>query len=156
MFGFIKVAFIIILASIVNVSNHTKCVSLSNQPCLARSPIHTDEYYVGLHYFLFMVNSDGRNGNCNSLNSPFDRICVPIKTEDVNVCVFNMITRKNESKTIAKHFLCEWKFKFDGRKCKSNQKWNNDKCQCQCKYQKKRRCKKRLVPAACACENGKY
>ena len=134
MFGFIKVAFIIILASIVNVSNHTKCVSLSNQPCLARSPIHTDEYYVGLHYFPFMVNSDGRNGNCNSLNSPFDRICVPIKTEDVNVCVFNMITRK----------------------CKSNQKWNNDKCQCQCKYQKKRRCKKRLVPAACACENGKY
>ena len=107
MFGFIKVAFIIILASIVNVSNHTKCVSLSNQPCLARSPIHTDEYYVGLHYFPFMVNSDGRNGNCNSLYSPFDRICVPIKTEDVNVCVFNMITRKNESKTIAKHFLCE-------------------------------------------------
>ena len=103
-------------------------VSLSNQPCLARSPIHTDEYYTVLHYFPFMVNSDGRNGNCNSLNSPFERICVPIKTEDVSVCVFNMIARKNESKTIAKHFLCEWKFKFDGRKCKSNQKWNNDKC----------------------------
>ena len=26
--------------------------------------------------------------------------------------------------------------KFDGRKCNSNQKWNNDKWQCECKYLK--------------------
>ena len=30
MFGIIKKMFIVLLSSIVNVSNHTKCVSLSN------------------------------------------------------------------------------------------------------------------------------
>ena len=29
---------------------------------------------------------------------------------------------------IKKHVLCEYKCKFDGKKCYSNQKWNNDKC----------------------------
>ena len=39
-----------------------------------------------------------------------------------------MITGKNESKTLTKHVPCEYKCKCDGRKCNSNQKWNNDKC----------------------------
>ena len=42
-----------------------------------------------------------------------------------------MITGKDED--ISKHISCECKCKFDGRKCNSNQKWNNDKCGCQCK-----------------------
>ena len=32
-----------------------------------------------------------------------------------------------------KHISCECKCKFDGRKCSSNQIWNNDKYQCECK-----------------------
>ena len=39
-----------------------------------------------------------------------------------------MISGINESKTLTKHRSCECKCKFDGRKCNSNQKWNNDKC----------------------------
>ena len=39
-----------------------------------------------------------------------------------------MITGINELKTLTKHVLCECKCKFNGRKCNSNQKWNNDKC----------------------------
>ena len=33
------------------------------------------------------------------------RLCAPNKTEDVNLNVFNMITRINESKTLANHIL---------------------------------------------------
>ena len=52
--------------------------------------------------------------------------------------------------------MCECKCKFDGRKCDSNQKWNNDKCQCECK--KNHICEKDYIwnPATCCCENGKY
>ena len=39
-----------------------------------------------------------------------------------------MITGKNESKNLTKDISCECKCKFDGRKCNSNQKWNNDRC----------------------------
>ena len=61
-----------------------------------------------------------------------------------------MITGINESKT------CECKWKFDSRKCNSNQKWNNDKSRCRCK--KHHICEKDYIwnPATCSCENGKY
>ena len=39
-----------------------------------------------------------------------------------------MITGINELKTLAKHISCESKCRFDGRKCYSNQWWNNYKC----------------------------
>ena len=35
------------------------------------------------------------------------------------------------------HTSWKCKCKFDDRKCKSNQKWNNDKFWCDCKYSKK-------------------
>ena len=38
-----------------------------------------------------------------------------------------MITEINESKTLTKHISYECKCKF-GRKCNSDQWWNNDKC----------------------------
>ena len=43
--------------------------------------------------------------------------------------MFNMITGINNSKTLTNHISCECKFKFDGRKCNSNQWWDNNKCQ---------------------------
>ena len=47
--------------------------------------------------------------------------------------IFNKITRINDSKSLTKHISCNCKCKFDGRKCNSNQKWNNNKCQCESK-----------------------
>ena len=39
-----------------------------------------------------------------------------------------MITGIHKSKTLTNHISCEYKCKFDGRNCNSNQKWNNNKC----------------------------
>ena len=67
-----------------------------------------------------------------------------------------MTTIKNESKILAKDESCECKGKFDGRKYNSNQKWNNDKCQDECK--KHHICEKDYIwnPATCSCKNGNY
>ena len=46
--------------------------------------------------------------------------------QDLNLSVF-MITGINELKTLTKHISCKCKCKFDGRKCNSNQKRNNNK-----------------------------
>ena len=48
---------------------------------------------------------------------------------------------------------------FNGRKCNSNQKWNNDKCRFQCKNPRGyHECKIDYIqyPATCSCGNGKY
>ena len=68
---------------------------------------------------------------------------------------FNMIKGINELKTLTKHISCEYICKFDGRKCNSNQWWNNDKCRCECK---KHVCEENYIwnPVTCSCKNGKY
>ena len=40
-----------------------------------------------------------------------------------------MITGINESRKLTKHMSCKCNCTFDGRKCNSNPKWNNDKSQ---------------------------
>ena len=90
--------------------------------------LHPNEYTQGLCYYPFVVNLDRCFGSCNILSDLSNKVCVPNKTEDLNLSIFNMITGINLSKTLTKPISCEYKCKFDGRKCNSNQKWNNDKC----------------------------
>ena len=57
-----------------------------------------------------------------------------------------MTTGINDSRTLAKHILCKCECNFDGRKCNLNQKWDNNKCRCECKNLKKTLCvRKRLA-----------
>ena len=131
MLGIIKKVFIVLLSNIVNGSNHTKCVHLSNQKCMIKPTLinlHPNEYSQEFHYYPFTVKLDRCVGNCNTLNNLSNKICVPNKTENLDLSVFNMITRINESNTLTKCISCECKCRFDARKCNSDQWWNNDKC----------------------------
>ena len=69
-------------------------------------------------------------GSSNTLNDLSNRECIPNKRDDLHVHVFNMITEINELKTLSEHMSCKCECKFDDRKYKSNQTWNNDKCRC--------------------------
>ena len=58
MFGIIKKMLIVLLASIVNGSTHTKCVSFINQKCEIQPALinlHPNEYNQELHYYSFAV-----------------------------------------------------------------------------------------------------
>ena len=106
-------------------------MSLSNQKFLIQSTViylNPNEYSQEFHYYPFAVRSDRCFGSCNSLNDLSNKACIPNKTEDLNLSMINMITGVKESKTLTKHISCECKCRFDGRKCNSNQWWNNNKC----------------------------
>ena len=77
------------------VSDRTKHTSLNSEPCLARPTL------IGLNsnklqYYLFMVSLDVCNGSCNTYDDLSNRICIPNKIQNVNLTVFNMVTRINE------------------------------------------------------------
>ena len=78
------------------------------------------------------------------------------KKQKTNVEAFNMIPKKNESKTMAKHISCDCTSRFNRTTWNSNQKSNNKTCQCECKNC--RTCKKDYSwhPNTCICENCKY
>ena len=86
MFGLIKKMFIGLLTSILSASNHTKCVSLSNQKCMIQPiliNLHPNEYSQELHYYPFVVKSDRCAGSCNTLNESSNRVCYY-----VTICIF--------------------------------------------------------------------
>ena len=110
MFRTIKKMFIVLLSSIVNTSNHIKCVSLSNQKCEIQPTLinlHPNEYCQEFQYYPFLVKLDRCFGSCNTVIDLSNKVCIPNKTEKLNLTVFNMITGINESKTLTKCLSCE-------------------------------------------------
>ena len=94
MFGIIKKIFTRLLISTVNASTHTKCMLLCNQKCMIQTTLinlHPNEYSQELYYYPFVFNLDRCLGSCNALNKLSNKVCVPNKTEDLNLSVLNMI-----------------------------------------------------------------
>ena len=95
----LKKIFIKLLTGLVNALNHTKCVSLSNQKYEIQPTfinLHPNEYCQEFHYYPFTVKLEEYVGSCNILNDLSNKVSVPNKTEDLNLSVFNMITRIND------------------------------------------------------------
>ena len=145
-----KKVFIVLLS--FSVSLATKYLSLNKEPYMVRHTV-TDLSPVQLKYYPFMISLDECNESCNVLSR---KICVERKTKDINIKAFNMITNKNEAKTMTKHISCDCKWKFNSATCNSYQKWNNKTCQHECKNH--RTCKKDYSwnPSTCIYENDKY
>ena len=119
-----------LLISIVNTSNHTKCVSLSNQKCmtqLAVTNLRPNDYSQGFIYYPFVVKLDRCVVLINNLYDWSNKVSVPNKTEDLNLSVFKMITGISESKILIKHISCKYKCRFDEN---GDQWWNHDKYPC--------------------------
>ena len=75
-----------LLTKIVSASNHTNCVSLSNQKCMTQSTytnLHSNEYSQELLYYPFAFNLDRCVGSCNTLDDLSNRVCVLYETEDL-------------------------------------------------------------------------
>ena len=75
------------------------------------------------------------------------------KKQKTNVKVFNMITNKNEAKTMVKHISCDCKCKFNSATLNSNQKLNSKTCQCE--HKNYSTCKKNYWILANVFENSK-
>ena len=86
-------------------------------------------HHIELTCYPFMIVLDECSGSCNSGNDLSPKICVP-KIQDINVKVFNMMTNKDEAKTMTKHVSYDCKCKFNSTTCNLNQKWKNKTCQC--------------------------
>ena len=72
-----------LLYRIVNASNHTKCVSLSNQKCKIQATLinlHPYKYCQELHYYPFAVELKKCVGSYYTLNDLSNKVCVPNKT----------------------------------------------------------------------------
>ena len=105
---------------------------MNNKPCLARHKL-IDLIPNKLRYYLFMISLKRYKKVYNKLDVPSTKTCVLNVVTGVNVKLYNMMTRIDKSKSLVKHILSDCKCRFDSEKSNSNQKWNKDKCWCECK-----------------------
>ena len=142
-----------ILSSFTSV-NSLSCISMSKQPCKTRPEIINVNSNNPIFY-LFSIKTSKCSGNCNNINDPYTKMCVPDVGKDLNVKVFNLMSRTNETRHIKWHEACKCICRLDAIVCNNKQHWNNDKCWCECKeLVDKGVCNKGYVwnPSNCECD----
>ena len=132
-----------------------KCVSISNQECKIRPEIINVNSNEPLFYS-YRIKVNKCSGSCNNINDPYSKLCIPDVVKNLNVKVFNLMSRTNETRHIKWHEACKCKYRLDARSvCNNNQCWNNDKCRCEWKELiDKGICDKEFIwnPSTCECE----
>ena len=101
MFGFIKKTFFtgLTILSSVNLPNAIplSCISMNNQECNVRPEIvnvNSDEPVS----YPFSIKASKSSANCNNINAPYAKICVPDVVKNLKVKVFNLMSRTNEAR----------------------------------------------------------
>ena len=116
--GFLKKAFFIgltILSGFTNANSLNEislsCISISNQEYKTRPQVVTVNGGQPV-FFPFGIETSKCNGSCNNINYPYARICTPNVVKNLNVKVFNQMSRTNERRHIEWHATCKCKWKF--------------------------------------------
>ena len=59
-------------------------------------------------------------------NDPYAKLCVPHVIKNINVKVFTVTSRANETRYIKWHETCKCKCRLDTSVCNNIQRWNKD------------------------------
>ena len=98
-FKLIKKVFFLGLTILSNFTNALDCISMKNRECKVRSEIININSNNPMFY-PFSVKINKCSDNCNNINDPYARICVPDTTKDLKVKVFNLMSKTNETRQI--------------------------------------------------------
>ena len=78
---------------------------MNNQECKVRPEIINVNSNETLFY-LFSVKTSKCSGSCNNINDPYAKMCVPDVIKNLNVKVFNLMSRTNETRHVKWRETC--------------------------------------------------
>ena len=111
--------------------NTLECVSINNQECKVRPKIVNVNSSNPIFY-PFNIKTSKCSGSCNNINDPYAKLCVPDVIKNLNVKVFNLMPRTNKTRHVEWYETCKCKCRLDANVCNNKQRWNEDKCRCEC------------------------
>ena len=123
-FKFVKKIFFIgltILSDFTNANSPLSCISMNNQECKARPQVinvNGDEPV----FFLVSIETSKCSGSCNNINCLYAKICVPDIIKNLNVKLFNLMSRTNETRFIEWHETCRCVCKFGENVCNNKKR----------------------------------
>ena len=102
-FSFVKKVFVLGLTVLSSsIPGALNCVSMNNQKCKLRPKIVNINSNSPMFYH-FSIKVNKCSGNCNNINDLYAKICVPDTVKDLNVRIFNLMSRTNETRHIKWH-----------------------------------------------------
>ena len=122
MFVFIKKIFYIgsLFSSSLVSKTPLSCISIKNQERKVRPEIINVNNNNPIFY-PFSIKINKCSGNYNNINNPFAKIRVPDVMKDLNVKVFNLMSRTYETRFIKWHEKCNCKGRLDAIVCNNKQ-----------------------------------
>ena len=101
MFGFIKEVFFTVLLFLSSLLSTTplSCILMNNQECKVRPEIINVNSNDPV-FHPFSIKTSKCSGSCNNINDPYAKICVPDVVKNLNVKVFNLMSRTNETRRL--------------------------------------------------------
>ena len=82
--------------------------------------------------FPYKTEVDRCIGSCNDKENPYFKVCLPDSIKSVSVKSLDLILKKNVFKNISFHQSCKCGCLLDEKVYNNLQKWNGDKCRCEC------------------------
>ena len=127
-FRFVQKVFFVglkILTSFMS-ANSLSCISMNNQDCKTRSQVvkvNSDEPV----FFPFSIKTSKCSSSCNNINDPYAKIFVSDVAKNLNVKVFNLMSRTNEIRHIEWNETCKCRCRLDASVCNNKQCRNKKK-----------------------------
>ena len=126
MFGFVKNVF---FAGLTTLSSFTRvnsliCISMNNQECKLRPKIVNVNSNEPV-FFPFSIKTSKCSDSSNDINELYAKICVPDVKNFLDVNVFNLMLKTNETRHIEWHETCKCKCRLDASFCNNKQRWND-------------------------------
>ena len=112
--------------------NLLECVSMDNQECKVRAEIANVNSKEPIFYH-FCIKTSKCSGSCDNIDDPYAKLCVPDVAQNINIKVFNLMSRTNETSHVKWHETCKCKCRLDASVWNNKKRQNEDKCRCDCK-----------------------
>ena len=113
------------LSSLVStISSNTiplSCILMKNQERKTRPEVISINSNNPIFY-PFSIKINKCSGNCNNINNPYAKICVSDIIKNVNVKVFNLMSRTNETRFIEWYEKCKCECRLDAIICNNKQR----------------------------------
>ena len=85
---------------------------MKNQKCKIRPKIININSNNPIFY-PFIIKINKCSGNCNNINNPYSKVCVRDVIKELNVKVFNLMSRANETRFIKWYEKCKCECRLD-------------------------------------------
>ena len=106
---------------------------LKNQECKVRKVIVDNDYMT----FPYKIGINRCIGSCNNENNPYFKVCLPGSIKNISVKSLDLTFRELVFKNITFHKNCKCGCLLDENFCNNLQKFNRNKCRCECLIIKK-------------------